>query len=226
MRVWSHSSPIAGPAPRGENRSAPMQRAVRGSAVGGGLAELLLTPRRTQDRSSRACSLAWKGSSPLLISVRGSGCPKPAAHAGGLSARPVAASGSGAVARRSKREFRLHARRLRSRDRSVLGVCARSRRTVAALAARRRVRCAPRTLTSQPDHGETAQPEDANNALRPKAGLPRQPGSHPLLATSTTNRAAAAGGDRERSAVRAFRELSALARKCRCDNKGRSRPRP
>jgi hypothetical protein len=72
--------------------------------------------------------------------------------------------------------------------------------------------CSPRTLTSQPDHGETAEPEDANNALRPKAGLPRRPDSHPLLATSATNRAAAAGGDRERSAVRAFREAPRLER--------------
>ena len=40
--------------------------------------------------------------------------------------------------------------------------------------------CAPRTLTSQPDHEETAEPEDANNALRPKAGRPRRPGSHLL----------------------------------------------
>jgi len=50
--------------------------------------------------------------------------------------------------------------------------------------------CAPRTLTSQPDHGETAEPEDANNALRPKAGLPRWPGSHPLLAHERVSRAA------------------------------------
>jgi len=64
----------------------------------------------------------------------------------------------------------------------LLGLCARSRRTVAALATHGRVHLRTQDPHEPADHRETAEPEDANDPLRPKAGLPRQPGSHPFVA--------------------------------------------